>query len=131
MKRGRKPATTAAKRVNGEPGKLPTPPDTLTRVGRKVWAEDAPRAFANRTATDDDLSMLVLYCNLVGRINTCLKKDQRLQGVWLSEVRKLAETFGLCGMRSRENEVADRQKADHQARVIRTLTPDMRPPACC
>lgn len=116
MKRGPKPESQQTKELRGtaqpcrfnganmgvaDPSALPEKPDWLTTAGEVIWADDINRVATNRMATANDSSMFATYCNLQGAIMQCWQSDEVPPAAHLVEARRLAEMFGLCGVKSR------------------------------
>jgi len=103
MKRGPKPQADGAvdaltPTIAGEP---PVAPDWLTPEGREVWAVDIVRVERGRLATERDSTSFANYANLQGQIIKAWRLGETPPAAYLSESRKLAEIFGLCGAQSR------------------------------
>ena len=84
-----------------EPGSLPQRPDWLTEEGGEVWLDDVGRVSALGLVTEKDAMAFAQYCNLMG---ACLKawRGGNVPPIMaISEARKMAEMFGICGARSR------------------------------
>ncbi|MGI4795219.1 MAG: hypothetical protein ACRYG8_14340 [Janthinobacterium lividum] len=115
MKRGPVPLTPAEKLSRGtvnvtrdrkkfivtEPGTSPQKPDNLTEAGEAVWLDILPVITNNRLASEGDELTLSNLCNLQGAINSVFAAGGVPPAAFLSEARKLAEIYGLCGARSR------------------------------
>ena len=79
----------------------PQRPDTLTTGGLEVWLEVSPFIAATKLATDADAGQLASYCNLLAVINATFLAGGCPPSAFLTESRRQAETWGLCGERSR------------------------------
>lgn len=115
MKRGNKPKTPEYKAEAGTlkksrdggkvtitaAGTAPVQPDFLTDAGCDVWERDAGRALSARAVDEMDSTMFAAYCNLQGEIETAWRLGRQPAAVRLQEARKMAEQFGLFGVRSR------------------------------
>jgi hypothetical protein len=83
-----------------EPATLPIEPDGLTKGGRVVWLDLVPHC-AGRLATSRDSMLLGQLANLVAACNEAWISGSAPPAAFLSEVRRMAELFGLAGPRSR------------------------------
>jgi hypothetical protein len=115
MKRGPKPDIPSMKLARGtfrphrdgavvemvEPTALPMQPEWLTEGGRDVWLDEIGRVSSVRLATERDSMMFANYCNLQGAIIQAWQAGEVPPAAVLIEVRKLAEQFGLFGVKSR------------------------------
>jgi hypothetical protein len=123
MKRGHKPNLPATKRARGtyrpdrdggvvelvEPESLPQRPDSLTEAGQLVWLDNIGRAAANRLATERDSTIFGQFCKLVGALNLAWSAGEVPPIVAITEARRMAELFGLAGVKSRlATGIADR-----------------------
>jgi hypothetical protein len=75
------------------------PPEWLTPDGKIVWEENIKNCTPS--LEDADVNCFGMFCNMMGLIQQCYKAGKRPSFDYLTETRKLAELFGLCGARSR------------------------------
>lgn len=79
----------------------PSKPEWLTPEGNEVWLDDLGRVLQNRMVDEVDSSMFATYCNLQGAIIKCWRAGEVPPASHLVECRKMAEQFGIFGVRSR------------------------------
>lgn len=87
---------------------LPQMPDWLTAHGQEVWQDDVARVAGHLLATEEDSTAFGNYCNLQGEIikawrdlANCVEGATVPPTAALTEVRRMAEQFGLFGRKSR------------------------------
>lgn len=121
MRRGTKPTLPSDKADRGtlrpdrdghrvqliEPSALPMQPDWLTEGGASVWLDEIGRVSTSRLAKESDSMMFANYCNLQGAIIKAWRFGEVPPAAMLTEVRRMAEQFGLFGVKSRVGVVGD------------------------
>jgi hypothetical protein len=124
MKRGPKPDLPSQKLARGtfrqdiDAGKvevidansMPSQPDWLTAEGEEVWMEDLGRVSNGRLVAERDSTQFANYCNLQGAINKAWRSGQCPPVAALTEVRRMAEQFGIFGAKSRLQQAGENGK---------------------
>jgi hypothetical protein len=84
-----------------EPTAMPMQPDWLTPEGEEVWMDDVGRVEAHRLVSEKDSTSFGNYCNLQGGVVRAWRAGEIPPVSALTEVRKMAEQFGIFGAKSR------------------------------
>lgn len=115
MKPGPKPKTPEVKMLAGtlhverdggkvtitSPNAMPLLPGYVTPDGVEVWERELPRALTARGIDELDSGMFANFCNIQGEIEAAWRRGDEPSVGRLDLVRKMAEQFGLYGLRSR------------------------------
>jgi hypothetical protein len=114
MERGRYPTPPSVKRNRGTfklardigkielavPHNLPQMPEWLTESGKAAWLDNIGRV-ATAGVVELDSALFGTYCNVLGVCALAWKAGAVPPGVYLAELRRLSEFFGLAGPKSR------------------------------
>jgi hypothetical protein len=90
---------------------LPVTPDWLTEAGKSAWMDNISRVSATKFATEMDSDLFGTWCNMIGAAASAWKAGEVPPTTHITEIRRLAELFGLAGRKSRVGQVADGTKA--------------------
>lgn len=111
MNRGQKPNSAQVFDITGGKSKIgastetePVPsgdvvmPPHVKGVAAKIWKEKAPDLIAKNALTSWDVDLFAKYCIFEARFR---KKPEEFTGNMLTELRRIAECFGMSGAQSR------------------------------
>jgi hypothetical protein len=83
------------------PDDMPQRPDFLTTAGEEVWMDNISRVMANRLVSERDAELFATFCNLAGANRMAWRAGEVPPLGALTEMRRLAELFGIASAKSR------------------------------
>jgi hypothetical protein len=91
------------------PHNLPQMPDWLTESDKEAWLDNIGRV-ATVGVAELDSALFGIYCNVLGACALAWKSGVVPPGVYLAELRRLSEFFGIAGPKSRVLNTGDSRR---------------------